>query len=605
MWFVRDAWTRPPVSLPRPSPRVGVAVAHSGRGARPRAIWALWVVLTLVFAACATPAGTPASSASGSVGGAGRPAGPKRIVAATMGDPFTVYNKLNIGNSVRGISEIERMVHANLSVTDTTGQLRPQLAEAVPSVENGNWRVFPDGTMEMVWTIRAGAEWHDGTPLTAEDFVFTFRVVSDRDLPTFRNRAYPLVESVEALDDRTVLARWRRPFIEADTLFSESTAMPLPKHLLESTYLEDKANFTQHPYFYSLQFVGLGPFKIKEWVRASHIVVQANERYVLGRPKVDEIEIRTIPDSNAIVANALAGAVDLVVSRSLSLDQALQLRDHWRDGKVETPISSLMMLYPQFLNPTPPVVSELAFRRAVLHGMDRQALADGINYGMTPPAHGFLEPYRVEFRETESAIVRYEYDPTRSVQLIESLGYTRGSDGFFRDSRGQRLHLELRATSGDINTKTMYAVADMLQRIGVSVESTVIPQQRVDDQEYRSNFPSFSVNGQPIDLRFFERFHSKQARLPENNYVGENRPRYMNADLDALIDRYLVTISRPERMEIARSITRHITENLILLPLFYDTWPTASSGRLINVSAAAAGGNAAWNAHEWDVRPAS
>jgi peptide/nickel transport system substrate-binding protein len=530
-----------------------------------------------------------------------RQAGPKRIVAATIGDPFTVYNKLNVGNSVRGIGEIERMVHAGLSVQDNTGRLRPQMAEAVPSVENGAWRLAPDGTMETVWKIRPGAEWHDGTPLTADDLVFTFRVVSDRDLPTFRNRAYAQIERVEAADPQTVVAHWRRPFIEADTLFSEQTAMPLPKHLLETAYLEDKAKLTEHPYF-AVQFVGLGPFKLKEWVRSSHIVVQANDRYVLGRPKVEEIEIRTIPDSNAIVANVLAGAIDLVFSRSLSLDQSLQLRDHWRDGKIETPISSLMMLYPQLLNPTPAVVTELQFRRAVLHGMDRQALADGINYGLTPPAYSFLEPDRAEFKETESAIVRYEYDPARSAQLIEGLGYAKAGDGFYRDGRGQRIHLELHATSGDINTKTMYAVADMLQRIGISAESVTIPQQRVSDQEYRTNFPSFSVNGQPIDLRMFERFHSNQARLPENNYVGENRPRYMNPELDGLIDRYIVTIARPERMELARQITRHVTENLPLLPLFYDSWPTASSNRLINVGAAAAGGDAAWNAHEWDVR---
>jgi peptide/nickel transport system substrate-binding protein len=559
----------------------------------------VWLIVAFMAIGCGAPPRAPADSAAGGSSTA-RQAGPKRIIAATIGDPFTVYNKLNIGNSVRGIAEIERMVHAGLTVTDNTGQLRPQMAEAVPSVENGNWRLLPNGAMETVWKIREGAVWHDGTPLTADDFVFTFKVVSDRDLPTFRDRSYTSVDSVEAVDARTVLARWKRPFIAADNLFSDATGMPLPRHILESA-LEDKSTFTQHGYF-STQFVGLGPFKLKEWARSSHIVVQANDQYVLGRPKVDEIEIRTIPDSNAIVANVLAGTVDLVLARSLSIDQSLQLREHWRDGTVGMPVSSLMMLYPQLLNPTPPIVADLQFRRAVLHGMDRQALADGINYGMTPPAYGFMEPDRAEYKETESAIVRYEYDPARSFQLMDGLGLTRGPDGMYRDTSGQPIHLELRATSGDINTKTMYVVADMLKRIGLSADSVIIPQQRVDDQEYRTNFPSFTVNGQPIDLRMFERFHSNQARLPENNYVGENRSRYMNPELDGLIDRYLVTIPRTERMELARQITRHITENLPLMPLFYDSWPTATAGRLVNVGPAAAGGDAAWNAHEWDVK---
>ena len=68
--------------------------------------------------------------------------------------------------------------------------------------------------------------------------------------------------------------------------------------------------------------MGLGPYQVKSWDRGSSIVAVANESYVLGRPKIDEIEIRTIPDANAIMASLLAGAVDLTIGRSLSLDQS-------------------------------------------------------------------------------------------------------------------------------------------------------------------------------------------------------------------------------------------------------------------------------------------
>src|SRR5581483_454007 len=276
--------------------------------------------------------------------------------------------------------------------------------------------------------------------------------------------------------------------------------------------------------------------------------VEANDRFVLGRPKIDEIEIRTIPDTNAIVASVLSGNVDVVLGRALSADQALQLRDRWPEGKIETPVTSLMMMYPQLLNPTPAVVLDLTFRRSVLEAIDRQLLADSIDYGLTPPADGFLEPTRQEYKDTEAAIVRYPYDPRLAGQQIERLGYAKGNDGFFRDATGQQLHLEIRATAGEINPKTMYAVSDMLQQLGIAVDPVVIPLQRGSDEEYRSQFPSFTVNGQPIDLRFFSRFHSNQARLAENNFVGENRSRYMNPDLDALIDRYLVTIPHAERV---------------------------------------------------------
>src|SRR5687768_12586609 len=97
-------------------------VGDWGSGTRPRKGERNWfarggiglrllsLVVLVAMTACAAPARGPADTESSS--GSARPAGPKRVVAATIGDPFTVYQKLNIGNSVRGINEIERMVHA-------------------------------------------------------------------------------------------------------------------------------------------------------------------------------------------------------------------------------------------------------------------------------------------------------------------------------------------------------------------------------------------------------------------------------------------------------------------------------------------------------------
>src|SRR5437773_10542357 len=91
---------------------------------------------------------------------------PKRFTAAIRGDPHTVYQKLNPRSNIPGIDDLERLVNAGLAVQDLDGNLQPRLAEAVPSIENGLWRVFPDGRMETTWRIRDGALWQDGKPLT-------------------------------------------------------------------------------------------------------------------------------------------------------------------------------------------------------------------------------------------------------------------------------------------------------------------------------------------------------------------------------------------------------------------------------------------------------
>jgi peptide/nickel transport system substrate-binding protein len=237
-----------------------------------------------------------------------------------------------------------------------------------------------------------------------------------------------------------------------------------------------------------------------------------------------------------------------------------------------------------------------------MHAIDRQELADTIDYGLVPVAHGFVFPTLVEGKEIEPALVRYEYDPRRAAQMIEGLGYSKASDGFFRDASGQQLRIEVRATQGEINPKTMAAASDFLQRSGIAMDQVIIPLQLVSDQQYRATFPGLIVNGGGGDADQLEYNHSREARLQETNWTGQNRSRYMNAELDALIDSYVATIPFGPRMDVARQIARHVTDNLPIMPLFFDTWPGAAAGRLVNVSASANNGMSTWNAHLWDVQ---
>ena len=110
-------------------------------------------------------------------------------------------------------------------------------------------------------------------------------------------------------------------------------AMPFPKHLLERTYLENKVGFTDLPYWGD-DYVGAGPFKLKELVRGSHLVLDANEGYVLGRPAINQIEVRFVPDANALMTGVLAGAAELTLGARFSLEQAVQVQERWADGTV-------------------------------------------------------------------------------------------------------------------------------------------------------------------------------------------------------------------------------------------------------------------------------
>ncbi len=565
----------------------------------------LLLLAVVLIVGCAPS--SPRSAAPGDVPpeSAARPTTPKRLTAAIISDPPTLYYALNPAASRGGSESLQDLVNAGLSIVDREGSLRPQLATAVPSLENGQWVVQPDGRMETTWVIKPGVRWHDGTPFTANDLLFTLAVVRDPDLSEFGDIAYQSIEDAEAIDPATIRVRWSRTYIDASSLFTRGLGSPIPRHLLELTYREAKSTFTQHPYW-SEQYVGTGPYRLREWIRGSHLSLQADESYVLGKPRIEQIEVRFIADGNTLAANLLAGELDLTLGKTLSLEPALQARDQWRDGRMEVAPANPIQIHPQFLNPSPAVIAQLPFRRALYHAIDRQELVDTLLAGQSLVAESWLSPNDPpEYRPIASSIVRYAYDPTRAVRLIEELGYVRGSDGMFRDASGQRLAVEIRTSPVDINEKLVLAVAHHWQQVGVAVDPVIIPPQRLQELPYRSEFPAFEMLRGAGDLGNLGWIHSRGARTVDNSYRGSggtNYPRYMNPELDALIDRFSVAIDIRERIGIGSQIIHHMTDQLVEMPLLYDVEPTLIANRVKNVTARQLRSSNAWNAHEWDIQ---
>ncbi len=573
------------------------------RRSRARLAVTTLVLVAMTLVACTAPPAreTAGQRPSGAEAGA-RSTGPKRVTVAIRGEPRTISTKIDSSPSVPGGADVETMLHAGTTLTDADGKPRPQLAELVPSVENGLWTVDPDGRMETTWRIREGARWHDGQPVTTADMLFTLQVVRDPSVPEFRDAAFDSIESAEARDEHTLVVRWKRPYIGADTLFSFNLAPLMAKHRLEPPFLEDRTTFTQSP-AWGAEFVGAGPFRLQDWVRGSYMTIAANPDYVLGRPKLDEIEIRFIEDANTFMANMLAGTVDLNLGgRNISLDQAQEIRTQW-NGHMEIRLNSRFVAQPQYLNPSPAVVADVRFRRALIRAVDRAQLAESLLPGAPATvAHIFLSPSEPEYAEWAPALVTYGYDPRRAAQEIEALGYARGGDSFFRDPAGQRLSVEIRTVATDVNQKIMLTLADAWQRVGVGVEPNVIPPQRQRDLPYRATFPAFDMQRQPSQVDTLYNLYSYEARLPETNFVGRNYSRYMSPQLDVLLDRYFTTVAWPARMEVGRQIAHEITDQLVWLDLFYDAQPLMVSARLKNVQVGkAAGAQDSWNVHEWDV----
>jgi peptide/nickel transport system substrate-binding protein len=559
-----------------------------------------------VFGTACAPSSQTASTSLDAEPGSVLPAPPKRITAAIRGDPKTLHEPINVasgGASTAGVREIEQMVNAGLTNLDSQGELRPQLAEAVPTLENRLWKLLPDGKMETTWRLKPGIEWHDGTPMTAEDFLFTATVARDRSLPMSQGLAWQYVEDVSALDPQTIQVTWKSTFVDADKLFTGTSGLrplPLPRHLLEPAYLEDRANFAASPYF-STQYVGAGPYRLRDWVLGSHLVLEANDRFLLGRPKIDQVQVRFILDTNTMVANLLAGEVHITLGRGLTPEQAITVREQWKEGVVDAGLQNTTSLFPQFVNAEPSMLTDVRFRRALLYALDRQQMVDTFLAGFVPVANSIISPDDAEFRAVDPSIVRYSYDPRQALELLNSMGLARGADGFYVDpNTDRRITIEVRTRTHVLREKVQQVIADEWARVGLVGQPLVVPEQSVNDRAYQSSFPGFYFRfGGPEQI---VNWVSQQTPLPENNFVGNNTMRYRNPEYDALVQRFVNTIPRAERIVLLSQMVQHTTEQLVPIPLYHEPEPVFINNRLVNAAGRRGTSVQTWNAQEWDLK---
>jgi ABC-type transport system substrate-binding protein len=216
-----------------------------------------------------------------------------------------------------------------------------------------------------------------------------------------------------------------------------------------------------------------------------------------------------------------------------------------------------------------------------------------------------MAPNQPDYRDLEARVPKYAYDPRLAVQTIQDLGYTRAADGTFRDAANRPLEVEIWASS-DAVTKPMLSVADYWQRVGVTSVTSVIPPQRATDWVWRATFPGFTMFTGTHDVSGVQALLGSRSRGPENNFEVSglpNWPRYKNAEMDSLVNRFYRTIPKAERIEVLMQINQHIAENLNLMGLYYFPTPYAIANRLANIPIGRASKSSiAWDVQEWDLK---
>jgi peptide/nickel transport system substrate-binding protein len=506
-------------------------------------------------------------------------------------------------------------IHSNGLITSDVHTRKPigRLAERVPSFEDGTLAMLLDGRMRVEFPLRKDVTWHDGTPFTAQDLVFSYRLNSDPTLPTTQRPPIKQMASVEAPDDYTFVIYFKGPYYAATSL-GLRPFWPHPRHLLEPAYERFLASGNSEeivnlPYWTSA-YVHLGPFRLVSFDPAQGIVFQAYDRYFLGRPKVDEIQVQIFLDDNALFAALLAGTVDVIVDGTLDENLGFELIERWKttgDGTMYAKYSANRFLSPQFRPhvQTEPANLDPRVRAALYHAIDREALAEGLQAGHRElAAWELLPPGELLHPATKDAFRRYVYDPRLAQAGLRDAGWMAGADGALRNqSDGRRYRTVISGSPLDVA-----ATADYWRRIGLAVEEYTVPAAQVRNAEFRASFPSWELSsagggGDGILVRL-----EWPAPGTENRWVGSNRGGYDNPRTRELINAYYASPSEADQFRTMKDLSDYLAEDLPLLMLYNGAGHIGvrKGIKALDDQAGAAGpaqlyGTTTRNAHLWEV----
>jgi peptide/nickel transport system substrate-binding protein len=459
----------------------------------------------------------------------------KEMVIGFLGDATS----LNPVVATDGQSYIaEWPMFDSLVELDQSLNVRPLLAES--------WEVSRDG-LTYTFKLKKGVRWHDGKPFTARDVAFTFYSVLDPKVTT-PHRAYfdALVgfpeltnkdnpkrpeelaqKPIEVLDDHTVRFHLRYPYGAFLAVLVNPRAGIVPEHLLKGTDL-NTAEFNRKP-------VGTGPFRFVEWRRGDRLVMEANPQYHGGRPALDRLIYRVIPDAVVLLQELRAGGVEFIENPPLTevarLKQTPGLQVLVADNTSYTYLG-----YRQDLAP----FDDLRVRRAFYHAIDTGTLVRQVLQGYAVVATGQFPPSSWAF---DASVKAYPYDPARAKALLAEAGWKPGADGILVKD-GKRLSFSLRHDQANQSVKdTAVVLQEYLKNVGAEARLEALDWPTFVKKLFASDFEAIVVawtNFHDPDPFAYTIWHSSQ-------WKGRNFAHYKNAKVDEAIEAARRAGSQAER----------------------------------------------------------
>ena len=476
-----------------------------------------------------------------------------KIIEGSISDiaSVTPLNSINSGDTTS--SQIITLLGDGLLDLKDNGDLIPSLATEVPK----------PSADQLTYTFKLrDAKWSDGKTISADDVVFTYRLMFAPEFKDVVSRYQAdmteYMQSVEAPDQKTVVFKMKK--VWAAFLDSYARLKIQPKHVLGS--LAPKAYNTAD--FFSNPTVTSGPFKFVKWDKGQQVVLGRNESYWRGAPNLDQYILKVVTDAVVLAQQLKTGELDVGQPDASQWDNLATASSITRK-KFVTPS---FVYYGFNLDPAKPqskMFGDKTVRKALQYALDRESMAKAVYFGQAVPGDAVLPS--VNWAYNQNLKSHYPFDKKKAEQLLDQAGWQKGADGI-RAKGDVKLKFEMNTNAGNkVRENLLTVMQQQWKEIGVEASPRPIQfQQLVTQLRSIRTFDVFLLGIAFGDTDPDERNLFTTSGIGGTGLNGMN---YKNPDVDKFMDDALATTDRTKRKELYGKIQDILADELPAPILFY------------------------------------
>ncbi len=514
-----------------------------------------------------------------------------------------------------GTKEVEAasMVVEPLASYDENGNIVPRLVDELPTVDNGG--VSAD-LKSIIWVLKEGILWSDGSPLTAADAVFTWEYCTHPEGGCAQSSYFDGVTSVEAVDDRTIKINFAdpKPYPYTALVGAESP-------IIQKAQFQDCMG-AKAPECTDQNFgpIGTGPFVVTEFKANDVISLEANSNYRdANKPAFGSVLFKGGGDAAAAARSVLeTSEFDYAWNLQIEPEVLTQMEAQGKGKVVVSFQTSVERLHLNQTNPDPslgdmravyaegenahPFLTDPAVGKAMSMAIDRDILVEA-GYGKTGQVTCNVLPAPEIYASTANDACKTQ-DIEGAKAVLDAAGWVPGSDGV-REKDGVRLSVLYQTSTNSVRQGTQALVKQMWAEIGIEAELRNIdasvffggdPSSPDTFQKFYADVEMYTNNFSGADPEaYMANWRCSEIPTPDTQWQGSNIQRFCNPAYDALVDEMSQTADLNERGRLAKEMNDMLMESYSIIPLVHRGGTSAHANSLGGVKMTD------WDSELWNI----